>query len=688
LNENQETKDYKILDWIILSLFVIFILSLSNSIFVNQIGYFGALLFILIKAFLTRKNPFSRTGLELALALYMLAEILSLIFSDYQAQAFHFFTKRALLIPVVYTTIVVTTNLKRGKNFFILFIVGSLVTALIYLIIALQFYFNNLYQITQSGPSIFQHPITASEIISFTVLFLFAFIINEKTNWKAKLWLYSGFAISLLMLIATFKRTGWMGVGTGIVLILIITKKWKILIPVFILGIVLFLTDKNVSQVNVYNFEGSSAEKLYSFNTDGRATTVSEMDSLFVICDYENGVLFYKDSVLVEKIETPAPAALFQKIKDNYFLAYLIDTRIIIYKRDGEGLKQKSEILPPGETKDFDLLGESLYTLDQDSGMTFYESVIHESKPIRFPELTNYKWMFIDSSNFFFAGEKSGISVFSNEKYLPGNLITKSDVGDINRAYFFNGKIVVSGSYGLRMYSLENNEIVLKDQLTQLKQVHRISSDNEILAVLSSDGNIYKYKFNDSYKLELLAQERLSPNPTNFEFSDGKLYCTYVNRGRLLSFFDPYLPQNFTRLALWRGGWEIFKDYPLFGVGDIGIEKYYVKYKRPFDKEIHGHLHNNYFHFLATLGLFGFLALSYLFVMIIIKIVRIYKSTKGIPFIASYSLGALAAFVSILISGLSELNFWDQEIATLIYFTVGLNIALFLRHKEEAERIN
>ncbi len=319
MNENQETKDYKILDWIILSLFVIFILSLSNSIFVNQIGYFGALLFILIKAFLTRKNPFSRTGLELALALYMLAEILSLIFSDYQAQAFHFFTKRALLIPVIYTTIVVTTNLKRGKNFFTLFVVGSLITGIIYLIASVQFYLSNQYNIIQSGPSLFQHPITASEIISFVVLFLFAFIINEKTDWKTKLLLYSGFAISLLTLIATYKRTGWMGVAAGIVLILIITRKWKILIPVFILGIVLFLVDKNISQVNVYNFEGSSAEKLYSFNTDGRATTVSEMDSLFVICDYENGVLFYKDSVLVEKIETPAPAVYFKKLRTIIF---------------------------------------------------------------------------------------------------------------------------------------------------------------------------------------------------------------------------------------------------------------------------------------------------------------------------------------------------------------------------------
>ncbi|MBK9098725.1 MAG: hypothetical protein IPM14_11535 [bacterium] len=181
---DQENKSYKILDWIIISLFIIFILSLSNSIFVNQVGYFGALLFILIKAFLTRKNPFSKTGLELAFALYMIAEILALIFSDYKAEALHNFTKRAMLIPIVYTTITVTSNLKTGKNFFILFLVGSLVTGIVYLIVSVQYYLNNQYLLTESGPALIQNPITTSEIISFTVLFLFAFIINEKTSLK------------------------------------------------------------------------------------------------------------------------------------------------------------------------------------------------------------------------------------------------------------------------------------------------------------------------------------------------------------------------------------------------------------------------------------------------------------------------------------------------------------------------
>jgi O-antigen ligase len=129
----------------------------------------------------------------------------------------------------------------------------------------------------------------------------------------------------------------------------------------------------------------------------------------------------------------------------------------------------------------------------------------------------------------------------------------------------------------------------------------------------------------------------------------------------------------------------MFLDHPLFGVGDIDLAKYYVKYKRPYDKEIHGHLHNNYVHFLATLGLFGFLSLMYLFFKIFKKLSGIYSATKGKPFIASYSLGAIAAFASILVSGLSEQNFWDQEITTLIYFTIGLNIALFIQYKKESE---
>ena len=679
----QEIKSYRILDWIIISLFVIFILSLSNSIFVNQVGYFGALLIILIKAFLTRKNPFSKTGLELAFALYMLAEILSLIFSDYQAEAFHNFTKRAMLIPIVYTTIIVTANLKTGINYFKLFIAGSLITGIVYLLVSVQYYLNNQYAITQSGPALIQNPITTSEIISFTVIFLFAFIINEKTDWKTKLLLYSGFVISALTLIATYKRTGWMGVAVGMVLILIIKRKWKILAPIFLACIILFLLDKNISQVSVYNFEASGVKKYFSFDTEGRPWSVTNDDSIFIISDYENGLLLFKDTVLVKKIVTPVPAVMSLKVDDSLLIVRLIDTRFLIFKKENEDFHQINEILPPGDTQDFAVIGKSLYVLDIDSGITYYQSITTQSTPVRFPELNKFRWMFSDSLYFYFLSDSRGVAVYSKDGELPRKkILEKADLG-LRRAYLFGNNLLLGSPEGLSSFTIKGNELVLNERLKSLTNIHRMTSYNDTLIVLTSDGYVYKYILDDFNSLKLLAQDKVSPTPTYFSYNNGKLYCTYINRGRLLSFVDPYLSQNFTRLALWRGGLEIFKDYPLFGVGDIDLAKYYVKYKRPSDKEIHGHLHNNYFHFLATLGLFGLLALTYLFIMIIVTISRIYKSTKGKPFIASYSLGALASFVSILFAGLSELNFWDQEIGTLIYFTLGLNIALFICCKGE-----
>ncbi|MCW8994256.1 MAG: O-antigen ligase family protein [Psychromonas sp.] len=680
----QDSKTYKVLDWIILSLFIIFILSLSNSIFINQIGYFGALLFILVKIFLTRKNQFQKTGLELAFALYMIAEILSLIFSDYKAEALTHFYKRALLIPVFYTTVTVTDSFKRGKNFFNIFVAASLITCLVYLAVSVKYYLNNQYVITQSGPDLVQNPITTSEIISFTVLFLFAFIINEKTNLKIKLLLYSGFAISLLTLIATYKRTGWMGVGFGIVLLLIIKKKWQILIPLVILGVILLVTEKNISQVDIYNFQNSGVSKILSFNTAGRAWNIAPSNDNFVVSDYENGLLFYKDSALIKRYETPGPVISFHQIRENLFLAQLIDTRFLILRKEGEEIKQVNEILSPGETKSYAVIDEHLYTLDIDSGLTFYNKIETTVKPIRFPQFKDCKWFFIDSSYFFFMSVRTGVTVCLNDGLLPGKELINKKMGEIGTAWLFNKKLVLGTKDGLKLFTVDQNDLRLDDNLKQLSSVYRIYSDGDILAVLLSNGTIYKMKVSAGSKFEILAEDKLSPPPTNFNFFNNKLYCTYVNRGRLLSFFDPYLQQNFTRLALWRAGWKMFLDHPLFGVGDIDLAKYYVKYKRPYDKEIHGHLHNNYFHFLATLGLFGFLALIYLFFKIFKKLGGIYSATKGKPFIASYSLGAIAAFASILVSGLSEQNFWDQEITTLIYFTIGLNVALFIQDKKTA----
>ena len=264
----------KILDNAIFLFIIVFLLSVSNSIFVNQIGYYGALILILFKAVITKQNQFSKTGLEFALVLYIFAEILSTIFSSEQSAAFHNLLKRVLLIPLIYTIVASVSDFKSAKTFFKIYIGGTLITVLIYLYFSFKHYEASLYSATESGPSIFQYPITASEIISFTVIFLFAFLINEKTKFKNKILLLIGFSLSLLALFSTYKRTGWMGAAFGILIILIMKKQWKVLLAGAGLAVLFFLTQHNISEINTYKIETDSLRLSSTIQTEGKAYNV------------------------------------------------------------------------------------------------------------------------------------------------------------------------------------------------------------------------------------------------------------------------------------------------------------------------------------------------------------------------------------------------------------------------------
>ena len=171
---------------------------------------------------------------------------------------------------------------------------------LIYISFSVQQYLDDLYRITQSGPSLFQFPITTSEIMSFTVLFLFAFLVNEKTTRRLKIFTFIGFLVSLFALISTYKRTGWVGTTFGIVLILIMTKRWKTLAALILIIAVVFLIDKNKSEVIVFDVNRASLEKQFSFETEGRAYNFTSLDSMYVVVEFENGLSFYKDKKLIK----------------------------------------------------------------------------------------------------------------------------------------------------------------------------------------------------------------------------------------------------------------------------------------------------------------------------------------------------------------------------------------------------
>jgi O-antigen ligase len=120
-------------------------------------------------------------------------------------------------------------------------------------------------------------------------------------------------------------------------------------------------------------------------------------------------------------------------------------------------------------------------------------------------------------------------------------------------------------------------------------------------------------------------------------------------------------------------GWQIFKDHPLTGIGDVSTQTMYRRYANPDEKEIIGHFHNNYVHIAVTLGVFGISAFLFMTALIFVHLWRKFKKLQhDHTWISAWALAALSVFLAFSINGFFEWNFGDQEIITMVWFCVGL----------------
>jgi len=143
---------------------------------------------------------------------------------------------------------------------------------------------------------------------------------------------------------------------------------------------------------------------------------------------------------------------------------------------------------------------------------------------------------------------------------------------------------------------------------------------------------------------------------------------------RVRGFFDPNWESNRNRLTWWRTGVEIFKHHPIVGIGDVGTEREYVKYRRSPDEQPVGHMHNNFLHIAVTLGLVGLAGFTFMLGKIFVFLWRVYRSARD-ELIAAIALAGFALFLGFNVNGLFEWNFGDQEVVTILWFLVGLAVA-------------
>lgn len=137
---------------------------------------------------------------------------------------------------------------------------------------------------------------------------------------------------------------------------------------------------------------------------------------------------------------------------------------------------------------------------------------------------------------------------------------------------------------------------------------------------------------------------------------------------RATDFNDP------VRITMWKTSLEIYKDYPLSGVGLKNIKKVYPYYyqKLNFPKEFYklSHLHNTFMHILVERGAIGFLAFLYLFSVYFYYGVK--KANRVCEEERFFIYGCLFAIFGFLLSGLTEHVYGDSEIQMIMWFLMAL----------------
>ncbi|MEJ5305725.1 MAG: O-antigen ligase family protein [Ignavibacteria bacterium] len=665
----------------------IFAASLTTSIFVNQIGYFGALLILLTRFLVQKKFEKQSTGLEVFFILLILSEVISAILSQNSAQAFHNTFKRAILLPVVYMPIYYLRNEKRFKRIVYAFLIFAVLGMAVYLFFAYQYYIYQLYSKELKGPSIFQYVMTAGGLMSIVTIILVGFLFLKDNKLRYKIILIIAILISTGSLISSYTRAAWLGTIAGVVVLFLLHKRWVFVGAIAVLVGVFFSLTQTTSQIASFKINPSqkSIEQLHILNSKGRANGLDTLKGEFFVADYEAGITRWKmlDTTFIFKgqLHTPSPARAIAS-RDTLLFALLLDSRVLILNPEDDSIQIISSIIPQNVVRSILVHKNYIFMSEGEYGFEVID-VSNPAKPvyvtsyslsngkskivfIGFEAKDNYLYALIDDKKFL---------VFDISNIPNIRLIDEIKTESVPASLHIDGNLLAigDGTKGIKIYDISNPskpKVIRGIQTKVLANIIRFYGDDIIFTdfgdkiyLINIHGNVFElHKFSE--KISGLIRQ------------NDKWIATYFYRSRLSSIYDPYHPSNIERMNQIKVAFRIFSNYPIFGVGNIDFNELYKKYREPYDKYTYGHLHNNYTHILATLGIFGFI----IFILLLIKIFFIHietiKLSQNKNFYNVLAKGLLAAFIGICTSGLFEYNFGDHEIATMLWFTVGLSLTI------------
>lgn len=140
------------------------------------------------------------------------------------------------------------------------------------------------------------------------------------------------------------------------------------------------------------------------------------------------------------------------------------------------------------------------------------------------------------------------------------------------------------------------------------------------------------------------------------------------------SFNEP-LSSNGWRLLLWKNGIEVFKEYPLFGIGVNAYESFMVQVMPENDIFLPlTHAHNSFLMHLITFGIAGFITFCLFYGKIVFDLVKnIFKSP--------YAFCGAAVMAGYFIEALTEYNTGLSMSSMQVLFLTGIMIGIMKKDK-------
>ena len=127
------------------------------------------------------------------------------------------------------------------------------------------------------------------------------------------------------------------------------------------------------------------------------------------------------------------------------------------------------------------------------------------------------------------------------------------------------------------------------------------------------------------------------------------------------------------RMALWHGGWLVFKDHPIIGCGFKCIDVVNKNYPDPTGdiNRLRG-MHNNFIQLAVDTGLFGLISWISIWVVYFMTLYQRFIVMDGDLAYKKDAMGSAAAVMGFLVAGIFETNFYDSEVSMLLYFIMAL----------------